>query len=55
MAARARYAAGAQHAAPAPSEDLANSVAGATERVTLTRRELDTLIDEAVRRDRSMR
>ena len=28
---------------------------GPTDRVTLTRRELDALIDEAVRRDRSVR
>jgi len=31
------------------------SSAGSTERVTLTRRELDALIDEAVRRDRTLR
>lgn len=55
VAARARYAAGAQHAAPASSEDLSTVAAGATERVTLTRSELDALIDEAVRRDRSLR
>jgi L-fuculose-phosphate aldolase len=56
VAARARYAAGAaQHAAPSLSEDSDNSPASATERVSLTRRELDALIDEAVRRDRSLR
>ena len=56
VAARARYAAGAAHHAPSSnSEDLDGSAARATERVTLTRRELDSLIDEAVRRDRSLR
>ena len=55
VAARARYAAGAQHAAPASTDDLTNGSNGATDRVLLTRRELDALIDEAVRRDRSVR
>jgi L-fuculose-phosphate aldolase len=54
-AARARYAAGAQPTAPAAPESLASSESSAPERVTLTRRELETLIDEAVRRDRSVR
>jgi L-fuculose-phosphate aldolase len=54
-AARARYAAGAQPVAPATPESLASSESSAPERVTLTRRELETLIDEAVRRDRSVR
>jgi len=52
---RARYAAGAQPAAPAPVGDAAISENGPTERVTLTRRELEALIDEAIRRDRSLR
>jgi len=55
VAARARYAAGAQSAVPVPADDLATAAAGATERVTLTRSELDALIDEAIRRDRSIR
>jgi L-fuculose-phosphate aldolase len=56
LAARARYAAGAtHHATPSLSEDLDGSAASATERVTLTRRELDALLDEAIRRDRSLR
>ncbi len=55
VAVRARYAAGAQPAAPAPVGDAAISENGPTERVTLTRRELEALIDEAIRRDRSLR
>jgi L-fuculose-phosphate aldolase len=55
VAVRARYAAGAQNAAASTSEDLMASATSATERVTLTRRELDALIDEAIRRDRSSR
>jgi L-fuculose-phosphate aldolase len=54
-AARARYAAGAQSAASAAPATSAASESGTPERVTLTRRELETLIDEAVRRDRSVR
>ena len=54
-AARARYAAGAQPAVPGAPEDLVTSATSATERVTLTRRELESLIDEAIRRDRSIR
>ena len=34
---------------------IAPPISGPTERVTLTRRELETLIDEAVRRDRTLR
>ena len=55
VAVRARYAAGAQPAPPAPVGDAAISENGPTERVTLTRRELEALIDEAIRRDRSLR
>jgi len=55
VAARARYVAGAHHSAPTAAEDLEVSSSGSTERVTLTRRELDALIDEAVRRDRTLR
>jgi L-fuculose-phosphate aldolase len=54
-AVRARYAAGALPEFPAPSRDPVSSADSATERVTLTRGELESLIDEAVRRDRSMR
>ena len=54
-AARARYGAGAQSAQPAAPINSVHSDAGPTERVTLTRRELETLIDEAVRRDRTLR
>ena len=55
VAARARYIAGAQSSVPAAPEDPVISATSATERVTLTRGELETLIDEAVRRDRSLR
>jgi len=55
VAARARYAAGAQPVASPALDDIASGAAGATECVTLTRGELDALIDEAVRRDRSVR
>jgi len=51
--ARARYLAGAHHGVPSSSDDLDSSAA--TGRITLTRRELDALIDEAVRRDRAVR
>src|SRR5580658_9192093 len=51
QAARARYAAGAKADCGAAEASL--SEACATERVSLTRRELEALIDEAVRRDRS--
>lgn len=46
LAARARY--GTQTAAKVGPEDLITSEAGASERITLTRRELEALIDEAV-------
>jgi L-fuculose-phosphate aldolase len=55
VAARARYGAGAQPdlpAAPQEAEITDNTEMG---RVTLTRRELETLIDEAVQRDRAHR
>ena len=55
VAARARYVAGAQNVeqqSPASSQETM-MVGSATERVTLSRRELETLIDEAVRRDRT--
>jgi hypothetical protein len=55
VAARARYVAGAYHSVPATPEDSDGSATGSTERVSLTRRELDALIDEAVRRDRTLR
>ncbi|MFY9691029.1 MAG: class II aldolase/adducin family protein [Candidatus Acidiferrales bacterium] len=51
--ARVRYGAGAQ---PTNGTDgAANSDGSEAERVTLTRRELDSLVDEAVRRDRARR
>jgi len=55
IAARVRYGAGAQSDAAAAREG--SSIADNTETgsVTLTRRELESLIDEAVRRDRSTR
>ena len=53
LAARARY--GTQTAANVSSQGPVTSDAGDTERVTLTRRELDTLIDEAVQKDRTRR
>jgi L-fuculose-phosphate aldolase len=55
VAARARYSAAAQPDAPAAREDAAITDTTETRSVTLTRRELETLIDEAVRRDRSHR
>jgi L-fuculose-phosphate aldolase len=55
QAVRARYVAGAQSPAPAAHENSGSSESSGPERVTLTRRELETLIDEAVRRDRSVR
>jgi len=55
VAARARYVAGAHHSGPTTREDLEVSSSSSTERVTLTRRELDALIDEAIRRDRTLR
>jgi hypothetical protein len=53
LAARARY--GTRTAASVSAEGPVTSDAGDTERVTLTRRELDTLIDEAVQKDRTRR
>jgi hypothetical protein len=53
--ARVRYAAGAEHANGSGSEGAAGSDASEGERVTLMRRELESLIDEAVRRDRTRR
>ncbi|MGH9738904.1 MAG: class II aldolase/adducin family protein [Candidatus Acidiferrales bacterium] len=53
VVARTRYAAGSS----APAAGLRQSAANgnSTERISLTRRELDSLIDEAVRRDRAHR
>lgn len=53
VAARARYAAGSS----APAAGLRQSPANrnSTERISLTRRELDSLIDEAIQRDRAHR
>ena len=53
LAARARY--GIQTAASIGPECPLTSDNGSTERVTLTRRELETLVDEAVQKDRSHR
>jgi L-fuculose-phosphate aldolase len=53
--ARARYSAGSQPPDGAGSEDAASSDGNHAERVTLTRRELETLVDEAVQRDRARR
>jgi len=55
VAARARYSAGAQPDAPAARENAAIADNTETASVTLSRRELESLIDEAVRRDRSIR
>jgi L-fuculose-phosphate aldolase len=55
VAARARYGAGAQPDPPATREDGTTVDTTETGSVTLSRRELETLIDEAVRRDRSTR
>ncbi len=55
VAARARYSAGAQPDAPGARENAAISDTTETASVTLSRRELESLIDEAVRRDRSLR
>jgi L-fuculose-phosphate aldolase len=54
-AARKRYAAGAQASYPPPRSDAAASEACPTESITLTRRELEVLIDEGIRRDRTRR
>ncbi len=53
VAARAHYAAGSK--APAAGLDAASAGSNGTERISLTRRELDSLIDEAVQRDRTRR
>jgi L-fuculose-phosphate aldolase len=53
VAARARYAAGST--APAAGLEHSHSNGNGAERVSLTRRELDSLIDEAVQRDRAHR
>lgn len=53
LAARARH--GVQTAAAAGPEGPVTCDASETERVTLTRRELETLIDEAVQKDRARR
>ena len=55
VAVRARYGAAAQRDLPAAPAQAAISDNTETGRVTLTRNELDILIDEAVRRDRSHR
>jgi L-fuculose-phosphate aldolase len=55
VAARARYSAGAQPDVPAARADAVVADATETGSVTLSRRELENLIDEAVRRDRSHR
>lgn len=51
LAARARY--GGQSAAAATAECPVTSDAAGEERITLTRRELETLIDEAIQKERS--
>jgi L-fuculose-phosphate aldolase len=53
LAARVRY--GLQTAATAGSECPVTSESSETERVTLTRRELEALVDEAVQKDRLRR
>jgi len=53
VAARARYAAGSN--APAAGLQTAHSNGNGAERVSLTRHELDSLIEEAVQRDRARR
>jgi len=55
VAARARYCAGAQPDGPEAGEAAPVMDNTETGSVTLTRRELESLIDEAVRRDRSIR
>jgi L-fuculose-phosphate aldolase len=53
--ARLRYGAGAEPANGPGSDGAAGSDGSEGQRVTLTRRELESLIDEAVRRDRTRR
>jgi L-fuculose-phosphate aldolase len=55
VAARIRYGAGAQPDNPAPRPEAPASDHSEMGRVTLTRHELESLIDEAVQRDRSHR
>jgi L-fuculose-phosphate aldolase len=55
VAARARYCAGAQPEAVAECQNAGSSDLTDAGSVTLTRREMESLIDEAVRRDRSTR
>jgi L-fuculose-phosphate aldolase len=55
VAARARYSAGAQPDLPPVRENAAIADNTETASVTLSRRELENLIDEAIRRDRSLR
>jgi L-fuculose-phosphate aldolase len=55
LAARVRYGAGAQAAPGADGGRPAASETEATERVTLTRRELVALVDEAIQKDRARR
>jgi hypothetical protein len=55
VAARARYGAAAQPDQPPAPQDAGITDNTETSRVTLTRRELESLIDEAVRRDRAHR
>jgi L-fuculose-phosphate aldolase len=55
VAARARYGAAAQPDQPPAPQDAGITDSTETGRVTLTRRELESLIDEAVRRDRAHR
>ncbi len=55
LVARARYGAGAQTAAPANGDRPAAPETDATARVTLTRRELEAIVDEAVQKDRARR
>jgi len=55
VAVRARYGAAAQRDLPAAPAQAVISDNTETGRVTLTRNELEILIDEAVRRDRSHR
>jgi len=53
LAARARY--GLQTASNAGPELPVTSETAETERINLTRRELEALVDEAVKKDRSRR
>ena len=55
MAARPRYSVAAPPGGGAELPVTSDSVSGCSERVTLAREELEALIDEAVRKDRSRR